>query len=194
MAISKKEVSTTIKPDLSEVPLDLREAALDEIGRYVVTEAALIVGDGVSPVDGYGAFKKLSEQYADEEKGGDKTPNLELNGDLMGSLDWRVEVDGVEVGFFNDQAIKAYGHHTGMKGHPWLDGKAPVRRIIPDKGENFQQDILDGIDEIIEQYKEAEVVEEDNEQEAVGERRAMSRDGVTDWLNDPFEDEDDWWL
>lgn len=194
MAITKTEVSASLKPDIpSWLPPEIKEEALEEVGRYVATEIALIVGDGNSPVEGHGAFKRLTEDYANEEKGGDRSPNLELEGEMMRALDWRVEMDEIKIGFFDkEQAIKAYGHNTGMKGHPWLDGVAPVRRIIPDKGENFNKDILSGVGDIIDSYIEAYQEEREEIEEAVGNESTASRtnsDSI-DWLSG---DDDDWW-
>lgn len=194
MAISKTEVSYSLKPEIpSWLPPEVREEALDEVGRYVATEIALIVGDGTSPVDGHGAFKRLTSDYADDEKGGDRTANLELEGDLMRALDWRVEMDEVKIGFFDRaQAIKAYGHNTGMKGHPWLDGVAPVRRIIPDKDEKFNKEIMDGVSDIIDSYIEAFEQEREEIEEAVGNDSASASSGSWfDWLTGSSND-DDW--
>lgn len=195
MAITKTEVSAQLKPDIPDwVDPDTKEAILDEVGRYVATEIALIVGDGKSPVEGYGDFKRLTSEYADEEKGGDRTPNLELEGDMMRALDWRVEMNEVKVGFFDrSQAIKAYGHNTGMKGHPWLDGVAPVRRLIPDKGEKFSKEIQEGIDQIVDSYVSA--LEEDEgeveEAQASGDRRSLFG-SIVDWLSGGGNDDDGW--
>lgn len=192
MPITKTEVSTSITPNIpSWVDSDTRESILDEVGRYVVTEALLDLGEGKSPVAGHGSFKKLNSEYADEEKGGDRNPNLELNGDLLAAYTWRVEMDSVSVGVFDDgQAIKAYGHNTGMKGHPWLDGKAPVRRLVPDTDESFNKRIQDGIDEIVSSFI-SELADQD---EAFADRQAVGSENVSastsntfnwlDWLND----------
>lgn len=193
MAISKTEVSASLRPDIPDwVDPESREEILEEVGRYVATEIALVVGDGISPVEGHGAFKKLSSDYADDEKGGDRTPNLELEGDMMKALDWRVEMNEVKVGFFEKgQAIKAYGHNTGMKGHKWLDGKAPVRRLIPDKNESFNKDIQEGIDQIVESYVSAlEEDEQEDQEEAVasGESRSLFS-SMIDWLSGGGDDE-----
>ena len=201
MPITKTEVSTSIRPEIpSWVDSETKEQILEEVGRYVTTEIALHLGDGNSPVEGHGAFKKLSADYADEEKGGDTKPNLELGGDMLAALEWRVEMDEVKIGFFDkEEAIKAYGHNTGMKGHPWLEGKAPVRRIIPEVKENFKQDIQRGINLIvnemvssIEEEQEDDVSEGSSTRERTGGRRRNNE--TPDWLNGEDDDDDDWWL
>ena len=126
---------------------------MNDIGEYILSEILDYVASGVSPVTGK-EFKGLTTPYADAEKGGDTTANLDLNGDMMRALEVRVEADKISVGIFEDedQAIKLYGHNTGFKGHPWLDGKAPQRKVIPDKKEAFAGDIMTGINDLIEEY------------------------------------------
>lgn len=95
----------------------------------------------------------MSADYA-AEKGTDLA-NLELEGDMLSALTFEVDeaAGTVKVGVFDSsEAIKLYGHNTGFKGHPWLEGKAPQRKVIPAKNESFVQDINDGIRTIVEEY------------------------------------------
>jgi hypothetical protein len=127
----------------------------EEIGDYVVTTMLDLLGDGVSPVTGKG-FKALSKKYADDDKGGDTTANMELEGDMLSSLTYEADPYSVKIGIWDeDQAIKAYGHTTGMKGHPWLEGKVAERKIIPGAKESFAGTIQDGIDLLIEEFLDA---------------------------------------
>lgn len=193
--ISKDRIFKSVKPKIpSWVDSDIKEEILDEVGRYVATEIALHVGDGKSPVDGEGLFKQLSKEYADKFKGGDRLPNLEYEGDMMGALEWSVEMDEVKVGWFKkDQAIKAYGHNTGMKGHPWLDGKTPVRKSIPDIKEKFVQSIEDGIQSIVDDMvSRIEIVEEERDTGTEGSSSGSQRSNSINWLNN--DDDDDGWL
>jgi hypothetical protein len=154
---SKKEIWKEIRPKLPEwLDTGDREELNKEIGDYIVTSMLDVLGDGDSPVAGAGHFHKLSKEYADEEKGGDTNPNMELNGDMLSALTFEADAYSVKVGFWDDtEAAKAYGHTTGFKGHPTLEGKAPQRKIIPDAKENFISDIQDGIDAIIEEFLSA---------------------------------------
>lgn len=153
MPITKEEVSKRVKVKL---PVDLdddeMEDLLSEIGDYVVTSMLDYLGDGRSPVNG-DQFEKLNSKYANRSKGGDRTANMELNGDLLDALDFEIKDGELFVGFFDDdQAIKAYGHQTGMKGHPWLAGVTPKRKLVPGASEDFDDRIMDGIDSIIEDF------------------------------------------
>lgn len=115
-----------------------------------------IVGDGESPVEGFGSFRKLSKDYAKLK--GTSLANLELEGDMLSALTYEVEEGNwsVKVGVFDpEEAIKLYGHNTGFKGHPWLEGKAPQRKVVPDKKENFVSQISQGIDDIIQEALDA---------------------------------------
>lgn len=121
-----------------------------------MTTAVLdFLGDGFSPVDGAGAFKELSDDYADTMKGGNRTPNMEFEGDMLSALTYETDAYSVKIGIWDpDQAVKAYGHTTGMKGHKYLEGKAPVRKILPGDKEKFLPEIEEGIQTIIEEYLE----------------------------------------
>jgi hypothetical protein len=164
MAIAKDQIFKEIRPKIPNwLNEEDREELMEEIGDYVVTAMLDKMGDGESPVDGVGKFKNLSKDYAANEKGGDDTPNLSLMGDMWGALTYEVEFDRVKVGIFDpDEAVKAYGHNTGFKGHPWLEGKAPQRKFIPDKNESFIQEIQDGIKMIVEEF--IEYAREDSEE------------------------------
>lgn len=153
MPITKSEVSYLLDVDLPEgLTKSERDELLAEIGDYTVTSMLDYIGEGKSPVDGR-SFKKLSEKYADREKGGSRVSNLELDGDMLDALEFEISKGKLKVGIFDeDQAIKAYGHQTGFEGHPWLEGKAPARRILPEKGEEFVGRIKSGIDDIIEEF------------------------------------------
>jgi phage gpG-like protein len=155
--ITKTEVWKEIRPKLPTwLDEDERKELLEEIGDYVVTSVLDYLGDGKSPVMGEGEFRALSKKYADSEKGGDRTPNLELEGDMLSALTYEADAYSVKVGIWEpEEAIKAYGHITGMKGHDWLEGKVPKRKLIPGAKEKFESDIEDGINTIIEEYIDA---------------------------------------
>lgn len=153
MAYSKEEIWKDFKPKLPEwLDSDEREELMGEIGEYILSEVLDYVGEGKSPVTGE-AFQVLSEKYADDEKGGKRLANLDLNGDMMRAVEYQVEADRIKIGIFDeDEAIKAYGHNTGFKGHKWLDGKAPARKFIPNEKENFSKEILLGVKELIDDF------------------------------------------
>ena len=138
-----------INLDLPEtLPKSDRDEIKREVGEYVKTAILDYVGDGKSPVSGR-AFKKLSGEYAEREKGGRTLPNLELEGDMLNSLDFRVVEKGVEVGIFDSsQAPKAYNHNVG--------DTLPKRQFIPAARQSFVGEIEAGIKEIVnEKLREA---------------------------------------
>jgi phage gpG-like protein len=148
------EIFKTIKLDFSGVPRSELGELKDEIKELVIDEVLTRVNKGESPVNGYGKFKSLSKKYAESEKGGNTQPNLTLDGDMLDSLEADFEGDTLTVGIFDsEQAAKAYGHNTGMEGHPWLDGKTPVRKFIPDKDEKFKKEIMDRVQFLIDARK-----------------------------------------
>lgn len=121
-----------------------------EIGDFIVNETLRFVETGNSPVGGVGKFKKLNKKYADEQKGGNRTPNLELLGDMLDSLTYKQRKDGIEIGIFEaKQAGKAEGHNTGFEGHPTLSGKGLKRQFIPNEDQKYKQRIERGIKRII---------------------------------------------
>lgn len=127
-----------------------RKAALEEVADYLKESVLSMVGGGTSPVSGHRNFKQLNREYAEKEKGGDRTPNLELFGDMLDALDTRVFLKDEQVALYisGDEAEKADGHC-----HIVGDGLLPVRRFIPDAKEKFKADILAGIKSIVRSYE-----------------------------------------
>ena len=153
MSLKKTETSFVFDPDIDakadefgvKLSKSEKKELLNEIGDYLVTEILSYIGDTNSPVSGYGEFKKLSKPYADREKLGDRTPILELNGDMLEALTFN-SVDGsLKIGIFDeDKAIKSFNHNTG--------DTVPMRRFIPGKDEKLKKDITSYVDTIIEDY------------------------------------------
>lgn len=145
-----KKVSVDLPDGLSRSE---KEELLEEIGEYIKITMLDMIGEGKSPVTGR-KWKNLSENYADKK--GTKLSNMDLEGDLLDALEYEVKRGNLYIGWWDEsQAPKAYGHTTGMEGHPWLDGKAPVRKLIPREDENFSAEIRNGIQTIIEDWIDA---------------------------------------
>ena len=126
-----------------------RTEAKKEIGDLIVNEILRYVQDGNSPVAGYSAFKKLNPVYAKEEKGGDKTPNMELNGDMLDALEFISRRGSeIEIGIFKSSQVGKADGHNNFSG----DSKLPLRRFIPDENESFKRDIESKIKTIINDY------------------------------------------
>lgn len=142
--------------DLNQIPSSRQADAKRDVGEFVVGEILRAVSSGRSPVEGRGAFQKLDIEYAIREKGGNRTPNLELQGDMLDSLTFENIASGVEVGIFvEDEQDKADGHNN-FSG----ESRLPTRRFIPSPTENFNRTIERGVDRILNRYREVETPED----------------------------------
>jgi len=140
---------------VENIPMVERQDLLDEIGEYLKFTMLDYIGDKKSPVNG-DRFKNLSPDYA--KKVGHQYSDLQYEGDMLDALDFKTKPRNYElqIGFFDKlQAAKAYGHTTGMEGHPWLEGVTPQRKIIPIQGETFDDEIMDGIKNLIQEFLDA---------------------------------------
>jgi hypothetical protein len=145
---SYPKVTKVINLDLSGIPRSNRKKVKNKIGKYLLNEILLSVGDEKSPVEN-GKYKKgLSAEYA-KEKGSNKA-DLDLEGDLLNSLKFKSKGDKIEVGIFNKkQTGKADGHNQIHAKHKTL----PERRFIPDEKQKFKKYIMNGIDSILDDAK-----------------------------------------
>jgi len=139
-----------LKPEgIDELTKKEREELLDAVGEYLKFTILDFVGQSESPVNRSPNFK--------EKKNGDPSI-LDDNGDLLDSLDFKVSRDAkkLSIGFFDKlEAAKAFGHASRMEGHPWLENKVPRRQIIPFEDQVFKKEIRDGIDEIVQEFLDA---------------------------------------
>ena len=102
---------------------------------------------------GYSTSYKKSEKF--EQYGKSSTINMELTGAMLDSIDIIKEFDNqIEIGFSGPDAelqnAKAFGHETSMRGHKFLQGKAPKRPFfgltadeLKEIKAEFKQDIRD---------------------------------------------------
>lgn len=151
--VSSNEIYSVI--DLSDELDGLSEAdkkqLREEIGEILVEEILASVADRNTPIQGAPAFKKLSKEYKKFklEETGSGEPNLDLTGDLISSIDYKVEGNSLKLGVFDpENAGKADGHNN-------FSGKSnlPERRFLPKEGETFKKSIRDLIAETVENYK-----------------------------------------
>lgn len=93
------------------------------------------------------SWPQLSKDYKERklEEGGSGKPDMELDGDMLDSLTYRVTKDGIELGFFDSEAWKADGH-LKFSG---LENNTPQRRFLPGEGQEFRSEIQGEIDRII---------------------------------------------
>lgn len=144
--LQQKEVEL----DLSNVPEDKHEDVKGEVGQFIVDSILEKLAKGDSPVSGE-SFKDLSKKYADRYKGGNRNPNLELEGDLLAALGFESSQDGVVIGIMDDsQRPKADGHNHLTSASK--NATAPRRRFIPGSSQNFKRDIERGIQDIVDSF------------------------------------------
>lgn len=106
----------------------------------------LSLADAKSPVTG-ASWPALSDKYKKDKQaqGAGDEPNMELTGDMLDSLDAIATDDGVEIGFFDDQAWKADGH-LKFSGS---ENNLPQRKFLPEEGDSFKKEIEAGVKSII---------------------------------------------
>lgn len=125
--------------------IDASNDAKEEIGEFLIEQIKAKVSTQTSPVYG-DKFPALSTEYRKfkEESGRSGVPDLDFEGDMLSSLDYRVRKDGLEIGVFDDDAPKADGHNN-------FSGKSklPLRRFLPDEGESFMPEIDNEIEQIL---------------------------------------------
>ena len=135
--------------DLSQIPDNRQDQAKQDVGEFIRDEILRFVSSGRSPVAGR-TFDKLDPNYANKYKGGNRTPNLELEGDMLDSLEFELTSTGIEIGIFDEeQQGKADGHNNFSD-----DSKLPTRRFIPDENEDFNGRIMTGVRQILNRYRE----------------------------------------
>jgi hypothetical protein len=146
MPITKKETSFTYDiPIPDSITSSDKKKFLNQAGQYLVDSMLNSIADGISPVKGQGPFKKLSKHYADEEKGGDRTSNMDDHGSMLNALTYKIVGNKLEIGIFDkDQAIKSYNHNVG--------DTLPKRQFIPNEGQSLLSDIMKGIGDITNEY------------------------------------------
>jgi hypothetical protein len=128
--LKESEVSTDI--NLKELMGDLSN---NKVVRNVFLQMALDKlqerldsGRGVD-----GKLAPYSQSYKDSASykiwGKSSTVNMQLSGDMLAAIKELNSSNGkIKIGIDDStEAAKAYGHMTGMKGHPTLAGKVPVR-------------------------------------------------------------------
>lgn len=149
-----------IELDLTNVPRSEHTAVKNAVGNFVVNQVLRDIERGFSPVAGEGQFKQLNKEYANEEKGGRRTANLQLEGDLKDAIQFRPSVEGIVFGnFIAAQKDKADGHNQhSAKAKAWArsfpDDPFPKRRYIPKGSQKFREGIEREIKDIVKGFEE----------------------------------------
>ena len=127
-------------------PRKVKDKIIDEVGNFLFEQTLDSVGSAKSPVSGE-HFKALSPSYREFKKKhhGPGIPNLELEGDMLDSLDFKKTADGIKIGHFHtSEAAKSDGHNN-------FSGKSslPKRRYLPIEGQKYKRDIIKEVKKII---------------------------------------------
>ncbi len=151
------KIEKKIKLDLSGVPTSDKADAKEAVGDYLLNELRRYLKEGRSIVKGHGPFKKLTKHYAQEEKAGDTTPNLQDKGDYLHAHDFKInQDDSITYGVFKEKELgKADGHNqftAKAKAHA-KKFKMPERRTVPKGAEKFKAQIEKGIKRIVAEYE-----------------------------------------
>jgi len=143
---SDDETYTEIDLGIEGLPNDIKRDIINEAGDFIVEKVLDSLASAKSPVSGE-SFPALSKKYKAFKvaAGGEGVPNLELEGDLKAALTYRPTDGGLEIGFFGDQAAKADGH-LKFSGR---ENFTPKRRFLPEEGQQFKRDIIQGVEEIV---------------------------------------------
>lgn len=151
--------------DLDGIPKDLHSEIKEAVGEHIINSILDLTTEGVSPVSGERKWKQLTKKYAERFHDGDRTPRLELTGDMKAALGFKNTKDGIAVGIMeSSQRPKADGHNN-LSGESAL----PQRRFIPSTDQDFKSEIMNEVDNIIEQYRADAQAQAEAELEATGE-------------------------
>ncbi len=142
---SNTETFSSIDLGIADLPKDIQKDIVNEAGEFLVEQILLSLSSAKSPVSGE-TFPALSKLYKEKKvaEGGRPVPDLELRGDLKDALTFRPTENGLEIGFFDEQAGKADGHNN-FSG----ESELPKRRFLPGEGQNFKQSIVREVDRIV---------------------------------------------
>lgn len=106
----------------------------EAVGQYIIDKIVERAQGGRAATGS--ALKGYSESYknslAFHAYGKTESVDMTLTGDMLNSLAITRRNGGkVKIGWADaTNNAKAYGHMTGMKGHPTLEGKTPVRQFF----------------------------------------------------------------
>lgn len=154
MEIKVKKATGT--PEKTAVTLDLtsglsvseavKTRIKNDVGDFLVESILSTVGKSKSPVAGED-WPSLSANYK-KKKIDDGLPgraNMEYEGDMLDTLEFKKTDDGIELGFFGAEAWKADGH-LKFSGK---DNNTPKRRFLPGEDQTFIPSIQAEIENIV---------------------------------------------
>jgi hypothetical protein len=144
----------TFRLDLSKiVDQGITRSQKKEIGQYLVEQILEDVGKGKSPVRGQGWKSTLSPKYKKYKANfsSNTTANMELHGDMLDALKFKVDGDVVEVGIFNSREAQKADNHNKFSTAS-MNTPVPKRQFIPnnERGETFRKDIISEVERLLE--------------------------------------------
>lgn len=121
-------------PALNKLKTELSSERVQRvIARAVIDEMRRFIAIGTSPVRGERRFDSYKDKlrYPGDLKNS-KPVNLQLSGDMLNAITFRIVRFGVKIGIFDKrQADKAITHLRGLNG-------VPQRKFLPvDEGDEF---------------------------------------------------------
>lgn len=146
--------------DLSRIPSGRVNSAKRAVLNVIENETSRAVAKGRSPVKGE-FFPKLNKEYAEDFKQGDRTPNLQFDGDMLEAIEYTV-LQGSEIGWGysdkNAQSDKADGHNqfsAKSKKAIWANGnpKLERRRFIPDVNQDLKPSTMRLVNEELDKFR-----------------------------------------
>lgn len=155
--MAKKRIDYLFEPpDLSSIPRSSRKKALQDIADYIKEEMLLKISKQESPVNKGPWIIPLSDKYAaiKKKETGSKRVDLELSGDLLSSIVVKPKGSGIQVTVDSDQQGKADGNNRGTYGKREKTDNFKARRFVPIGNETFDDEILSGVQKIIDDYSE----------------------------------------
>lgn len=131
-----------------------RADALEEVATFVKEQILSNTGDGKTSVKGGRWVRQLTKDYL-KKKGEESSvdyANLELTGDMLDSLDTKVQGKRVRIEITDpEQWGKAEGHLTGQYGK---NSRIRPRQFMPQGSQELSPDIQAGIKEILRRYED----------------------------------------
>lgn len=202
MALVFKDVSL----DLTSVPEKDKATVKKKVADLIYDEVLRYIARGKSPVQGERDFKTLNEKYAKKEKQGNRTPNLQLEGDLIREdFDTLIldDADIIRVGHYKTSTAetegeKADGHNQhSAKAQAWALGKNfPKRRYIPNEAQAFKSDIMDKVQNVIDKFSISDldisadavnaILKDGGKTSTVKETTEVTQVGISDYLSDEY--------
>ncbi len=115
-----------------------------EAGELIKSEILNKLSSGITPVSNGEYKRSLSKEYRQKKtaQGGASFSDMKLEGDMLGSLEYRTSPGEITVGIWGDEAPKAHGHNKGT-------AILPRRQFIPDTNETFKRDIMNKVQSLI---------------------------------------------